>query len=57
MPVRVMKAIGIETLIITNAAGGLNPKYKPGDMMIINDHIDFPGLTGECVLIGKNDER
>ncbi|GFR76713.1 purine nucleoside phosphorylase [Elysia marginata] len=57
MPVRVMKAVGIETLLITNAAGGMDPKHKPGDMMIIKDHIDLPGLTGECVLIGKNDER
>lgn len=57
MPVRVMKAIGIDTLIITNAAGGMDPKHRPGDMMIIKDHIDLPGLTGECVLIGKNDER
>ncbi|BFZ11784.1 hypothetical protein BsWGS_14823 [Bradybaena similaris] len=57
MPVRVMKAMGIETLLVTNAAGGLNPEYKTGDLMIIKDHIDLPGLTGECVLIGKNDTR
>ncbi|CAG5128576.1 unnamed protein product [Candidula unifasciata] len=57
MPVRVMKAMGIETLLLTNAAGGLNPKYNTGDLMIIKDHIDLPGLTGECVLIGKNDTR
>ncbi|XP_005106222.1 purine nucleoside phosphorylase [Aplysia californica] len=57
MPVRVMKAVGIETLLVTNAAGGLNPDYKTGDLMVIKDHIDLPGLTGECVLIGKNDER
>lgn len=52
-----MKALGITTVILTNAAGGLNPEYKTGDIMIIKDHIDLPGLTGECVLIGKNDER
>ena len=57
MPVRVMKAMGITTLIVTNAAGGINSDYKTGDLMIIKDHIDLPGLTGECVLIGKNDER
>uniref|UniRef100_A0A0B6ZGY4 Purine nucleoside phosphorylase n=2 Tax=Arion vulgaris TaxID=1028688 RepID=A0A0B6ZGY4_9EUPU len=57
LPVRVMKAMGIETLLVTNAAGGLNPSYKTGDLMIIKDHIDLPGLTGECVLIGTNDER
>lgn len=57
MPVRVMKAVGIETMLVTNAAGGLNPEYKTGDLMILKDHIDLPGLTGECVLIGRNDER
>ncbi|XP_050405327.1 purine nucleoside phosphorylase isoform X2 [Patella vulgata] len=57
MPVRVMKAMGISTLIVTNAAGGLNEKFKTGDLMILRDHIDLPGLTGECVLIGKNDDR
>ncbi|XP_055879889.1 purine nucleoside phosphorylase-like isoform X1 [Biomphalaria glabrata] len=57
MPVRVMKAMGIEVLLLTNAAGGLNQDYKTGDIMILKDHIDLPGLTGECVLIGKNDER
>ena len=57
MPVRVMKAMGVETLIVTNAAGGVNPEFNTGDIMIIKDHIDLPGLTGECVLIGKNDER
>jgi len=57
MPVRVMKAIGIETLLVTNASGGLNPEFKVGDLMILKDHIDLPGLSGDCVLIGKNDER
>lgn len=57
MPVRVMKAMGVTTLIVTNAAGGINQEYQTGDIMIIKDHIDLPGLTGECVLIGKNDER
>ncbi|ESO93590.1 hypothetical protein LOTGIDRAFT_161701 [Lottia gigantea] len=57
MPVRVMKAMGISTLIVTNAAGGLNPEFNTGDLMILRDHIDLPGLTGECVLIGRNDER
>ena len=57
MPVRVMKAMGITTLIVTNAAGGINASFNRGDIMIIKDHIDLPGLTGECVLIGKNDSR
>lgn len=40
-PVRVMKLLGIESMIVTNAAGGCNPKFNPGDLMIITDHIKF----------------
>lgn len=57
LPVRVMKLIGVETLIVTNAAGGLNTNHKPGDIMIIKDHINFVGLGGEHPLRGKNDDR
>ncbi|XP_064467540.1 purine nucleoside phosphorylase-like isoform X2 [Ornithodoros turicata] len=57
MPVRLMKLIGVSTLIVTNAAGGVNPKFKAGDIMIIKDHINFPGLAGDNPLRGKNDER
>jgi purine-nucleoside phosphorylase len=50
-PVRVMRALGIQYLIVTNAAGGLNLKFKNGDIMMIADHIN---LTGENPLVGKN---
>ena len=53
-PVRVMKLLGIKILIESNAAGGLNPLFKSGDLVMIYDHIN---LTGECPLIGQNDER
>lgn len=53
-PVRVCKKLGIETVVVTNAAGGVNPNYKPGDLMIINDHINFPGFGGQHPLRGPN---
>jgi len=43
LPIRVMHALGIRTLIITNAAGGLNPRFEPGDVMVIEDHVNLMG--------------
>lgn len=52
-PVKVLKLLGINTIIITNAAGGVNPNFRPSDLMVITDHIN---LMGVCPLIGKNDD-
>lgn len=55
-PIRVMKRLGVETVILTNAAGGINPAFAVGDVMLLHDHINFVGLAGHNPLVGPNDE-
>jgi len=56
-PIRVMQRLGIKTLIVTNAAGGLDLTYKPGDLMLIKDHLNLPGMAGNNPLLGPNNEE
>ncbi len=54
LPVRAMQRLGVETLIITNAAGAVNPEFEPGDVMLITDHINLIGMAGLSPLRGPN---
>jgi len=54
VPVRVLKRLGAEVLIVTNAAGGVNQNFEAGDLMLITDHINFPGMAGHSPLRGPN---
>lgn len=53
-PIRLAKKLDVSTVVVTNAAGGVNAKFVPGDLMLIEDHINFPGLAGWHALRGPN---
>jgi len=54
LPVRVMLRLGLEMMFVTNAAGGVNPEFVPGDVMLITDHLNLVGMTGANPLMGPN---
>ncbi len=54
LPIRIMQRMGIGLLIVTNAAGGVNPEFQPGDVMLIADHLNLVGMTGQNPLMGPN---
>jgi purine-nucleoside phosphorylase len=54
LPVRVMQRLGIEIMIVTNAAGGVNPNFMPGELMLITDHLNLIGMAGLNPLRGPN---
>ncbi|KAJ2755090.1 Purine nucleoside phosphorylase [Coemansia nantahalensis] len=53
-PVRVLRMLGVAALVVTNAAGGINPGYEVGDVALIADHLSLPGIAGANALIGPN---
>ncbi|MCD6519424.1 MAG: purine-nucleoside phosphorylase, partial [Anaerolineae bacterium] len=57
LPIRAMQMMGIDILIVTNAAGGLRKDFQPGDLMAIVDHLNLVGMAGHNPLRGPNDER
>jgi purine-nucleoside phosphorylase len=57
LPIRVMQRLNVETLIVTNAAGGVNQDYEPGNLMLISDHLNLIGMAGPNPLRGPNLEE
>ena len=57
MPSRVMQAMGITVLVVSNAAGGLGQGFEVGDIMLIKDHVNLQGFAGINPLKGKNEEK
>ncbi|KAM9510374.1 uncharacterized protein ACIB01_019570 [Guaruba guarouba] len=57
LPVRTLALLGAHTVVLTNAAGSLRAGLEPGQLLVIRDHIDLPGLAGRSPLAGKNDPR
>lgn len=57
LPVRVMHLLGVRTLVVTNAAGGINATFRPGDLMLIKDHLNMVGIAGNNPLRGPNDDQ
>jgi purine-nucleoside phosphorylase len=55
LPIRVMQLLGVEAVILTNAAGAINSDFRPGDLMLLTDHINFLGMAGASPLRGPND--
>lgn len=57
LPVNIMRCLDVRIVIITNAAGGLNPDYNVGDIIAVSDHLAIPNLAGNSSLVGPNDEE
>src|SRR5262249_55557276 len=55
LPIRVMRELGVTTVFVTNAAGGINKSFQVGDLMLITDHINLTGMVGHNALMGPND--
>ena len=55
-PIRVMRELGVSALILSNAAGGINRDYEVADLMLLEDHINLPGMVGHNPLMGPNDD-